>query len=265
MKHSSHRFGTRTTGGLDPASLREGLASPGLDTRFWESLGTVGTIDDSGEPNYSDPHSVWIGPEGVECDVILQPLMQRVTALWGFGGEIADIAPIHPGDQVLVACPSGDLMTPVITTIIHSRANKQPMTAGVPIFDNKRRLIYARKGDIDVRVASGNHSTEASGAVNVKGDTFTATASKATLESDDVRLGGVAATEPLVLGQTRSTAETTFLTAAAAAVAALETVAGLPANPLLAPLVPGFTALAAALTSFLSELPTFLSTVSRTK
>lgn len=153
MRHSSHRFGTRTTGGLDPASLREGLASPGMDTRFWESLGTVGTIDDSGEPNYSDPHSVWIGPEGVECDVILQPLMQRVTALWGFGGEIADIAPIHPGDQVLVACPNGDLMTPVITTIIHSRANKQPMTAGVPIFDNKRRLIYARKGSIDIRTA----------------------------------------------------------------------------------------------------------------
>jgi hypothetical protein len=209
MKRGGHRFGTRTTGGLDPASLREGLASPGMDTRFWQSLGTVGTIDDSGEPNYADPHSVWIGPEGVECDVILQPLMQRVTALWGFGGEIADIAPIHPGDQVLVACPNGDLMTPVITTIIHSRANKQPMTAGVPIFDNRRRLIYARKGDVDIKVAQGDSTVRVD-----KGKAIVAAGGTSIqVNQDDVQLGDDGASHPLMYGDSYQQALGIFLEA----------------------------------------------------
>jgi phage baseplate assembly protein gpV len=202
MKRPAHRFGTRTTGGLDPASLREGLASPGMDTRYWQSLGTVGTIDDAGEPDYTDPLAVWIGPEGVECDVILQPLMQRVTALWGFGGEVADIAPIHPGDQVLVACPNGDLMTPVITTIIHSRANKQPMDAGKPLFDNKRRLIYARKGDIDIKVAQGDSTVRVD-----KGKAIVAAGSTSIqVNQDDVQLGDDQATQPVPMGDDLQTA-----------------------------------------------------------
>ena len=155
MKRGGHRFGTRITGGLDPASMREGLASPGMDLRYWCSRGTVGSVNDAGEFDFTDPHSVWIGPEGIECDVILQPLQQRITAVWGQGGDVADLSPIHPGDQVLVECPDGDLMTPVITAILHSRSNKQPMTAGVPIFDNRRRLIYARTADINVQAAKG--------------------------------------------------------------------------------------------------------------
>ena len=239
MKHSSHRFGTRTTGGLDPASLREGLASPGMDTRFWESLGTVGTIDDSGEPNYSDPHSVWIGPEGVECDVILQPLMQRVTALWGFGGEIADIAPIHPGDQVLVACPNGDLMTPVITTIIHSRANKQPMTAGVPIFDNKRRLIYARKGSIDIRTADTTQI------LMDPAGTVTTTAKR-------VNQGDASASEQEVLGTSYRRDEDTLFQQLLTGLLALQAVAVGP----LAALQPGLTTMVTAIQAFQTSAQT---------
>lgn len=164
-KGASHRFGTRVTGGLDVQALRGGLASPGLDTRYWCGRGTVATVDDSGEVNHSDPHAVLISPEGVECDVILYPLDQRVTAVWagGMAGDCSDISPIHPGDEVLVECPDGELVMPVITAILHSRSNKQPMTAGKPIFDNKRRLIYMAKGDLDIRVASGKAEIAAGG------------------------------------------------------------------------------------------------------
>jgi hypothetical protein len=213
--------------------MREGLASPGLDTRYWISRGTVATVDDSGEIDYTDPHAVWIGPEGVECDVILEPLGQKVTAVWGQGGEVADISPIHPGDQVVVECPDGDLMTPVIIAIVHSRSNKQPMTSGVPIFDNKRRLIYARKGDIDIRTAGGAQ------VLIEQAGTVTTVASK-------ILQGDGSASEQGVLGTGYRQAEDTMLQDMTTAVAALVAACTGP----LAPLAPGFADFGKALAAF---------------
>ena len=199
MKAAAHRFGTRVVGSIDVSALREGIASPGMDTRYWCSRGTVGTIDDQGEFHPDDPHAIWIGPEGVECDVKLEPLEQMVTALWSKGdAESSDISPIRPGDQVLVECPGGDLMTPVITHILHSRSAKQPMAAGVPIFDNKRRLVYLATTDFDLRCVKGQASI-AAGPTSVW------------VRQDSVQLGAGDAAHPIPQGDLQKQALDAFL------------------------------------------------------
>lgn len=237
-KKGAHKFGTRTAGSINMAALREAMASPGIDQRCWCSRGTVGWADEEGEEHFNDPHSVWIGPEGVECDVLLQPLGIQITALWagGMAGDVDDISPIHPGDQVLVECPDGNLMAPVITHILHSRSQKQPMTAGVPIFDNKRRLINVRKGDLDVRVLKGSHITavaEGDHTTTVaEGDSTVAvakgkavigtTGASVQVNQGDVQLGDDQAAEALVYGTSYKMMLDLFLGKMATALATLD-------------------------------------------
>jgi hypothetical protein len=232
-RNSPHRFGTRITGSIDVAALRESIASPGMDGRYWCSRGTVGTVDDQGEENFADPLSVWIGPEGVECDVILQPLGIRVTALWGEGGDVSDISPIRPGDQVLVEFPDGNLMGGRITGIIHSRSAKQPMKSGTPIFDNQRRLIYARSVPIDIRA-----STKAQVLMEQDG-TVTAAANRINLGNHDV-------TEQVVLGTSYRQAENQMLDSLQQGLSAMQAGAVGP----LAVFQPGLAACVAALAAF---------------
>jgi hypothetical protein len=205
-----------------------------MDTRYWCSRGTIGTIDDEGQFHPDDPHAIWIGPEGVECDVKLEPLEQMVTALWSKGdAESSDIGPILPGDQVLVECPGGDLMTPVITHILHSRSAKQPMASGVPLFDNKRRLIYLKSTDFDLRCAAGKASI-AAGPTSVW------------VKQDQVQLGDDQATEQAILGTSYRDAEDTLFDDLKQACDLLATAAVGP----LAALQPGFQDLKAALVAF---------------
>jgi hypothetical protein len=222
-RSAAHRFGTRVVGSIDVSALREGIASPGMDTRYWCSRGTVGTIDDQGEFHPDDPHAIWNGPEGVECDVKLEPLEQMVTALWSKGdAESSDIGPIRPGDQVLVECPGGDLMTPVITHILHSRSAKQPMAAGVPIFDNKRRLVYLATTDFDLRCVKGKASIAA-------GPTCI------WVKQDQVQLGAADAQHPVPQGdnlQTAINALADAMQAYANAVAGVHSELGPPASGL---------------------------------
>lgn len=247
-----HTFGTRSVSSFDAASLRQGLASPGMDTRYWCSRGTVGTMSDDGTFDPTDPHAVCNGPEGVECDVKLEPLEQMVVALWAgsMGGDVTDLSPIHPGDQVLVECPGGDLTLPVITHILHSRANKQPMVAGVPIFDNKRRLVYVKRGDLDVRATEGKISL-AAGPTSVW------------VKQDQVQLGAGDATEELVLGTSYRQAEDQMLAGLESGLTAMSSAASGP----LAPLQPGITACLQAVTQFISAAAAaraFLSSTVRT-
>lgn len=205
-----------------------------MDTRYWCSRGTVGTIDDQGQFHPDDPHAIWIGPEGVECDVKLEPLEQMVVALWSKGdAESSDIPPIRPGDQVLVENPGGDLMTPVITHILHSRSAKQPMASGVPLFDNKRRLIYLKTTDLDIRCAAGKASI-ASGQTSIW------------VKQDRVQLGDGQANEQNVNGTSYRSEEDTLIDNMRLAADTLSVAAVGP----LAGLQPGFNALKAALLAF---------------
>jgi len=234
MMRRRHTFGTRVSGSLDTAAIREGIASPGLDTRYWVSRGTIGVMHDDGTFDPTDPHAVWMGPEGVECDVKLEPLEQMVTAVWSKGSaECSDISPINPGDQVVVECPGGDLTTPVIIALIHSRGAKQPMTAGVPIFDNKRRLIYQKTTDLDIRCASGQASI-AAGPTSVW------------VKQDKVQLATGDAAEAGVLGTSYRSAEDQLLTGLKAGLTAMQTAAVGP----LSPLAPGLGTMIAAITAF---------------
>ena len=213
MMRRRHTFGTRVSGSLDTAAIREGIASPGLDTRYWVSRGTIGVMRDDGTFDPTDPHAVWIGPEGVECDVKLEPLEQMVTAVWSKGSaECSDISPINPGDQVVVECPGGDLTTPVIIALIHSRGAKQPMTAGVPIFDNKRRLIYQKTTDLDIRCASGQASI-AAGPTSVW------------VKQSEVDLGASGASHPVPQGDTQQSALNTLAQALSTYATAIQGIA----------------------------------------
>jgi len=209
-----------------------------MDTRYWCSRGTVGTVDDQGSEHFDDPHAVWIGPEGVECDVILQPLGQRVTALWGEGGDVSDIAPIHPGDQVVVEFPDGVLMGGKILCILKSRSNKQPMTSGTPIFDNKRRLIYAKAGALDLRTAGVGGAAPAQFLMD-QAATVTTTATRINLGDKDV-------TEQAVKGTSFRAAEDKLFADMLKGVELLITAS----VSALSGLQPGFNALKLAINAF---------------
>jgi hypothetical protein len=145
---------------LDRQRLAEAIKSAGIDPRHWVSYGTVATTDGSEQVNYTDPLAVLIGPMGVEVDVVLEPCGIPITCHYAGiqGGSSATIvAPVHPGDQVLVVLPDGDLMgPPVITCVLHSMSEKVP--AGPDrksLFKNDRVLVYAKNVPVDIRTAGG--------------------------------------------------------------------------------------------------------------
>lgn len=155
---SRHSFGTDIRNGVDAMALGQALAQPGMDSRYWVSHGTVCTVGDDGEIDTKNPNSIWIGPEGVECDVRLEPLNIHVCAQYAgiSAGDVTIYPPIKPGDRVLVNLPEGFAHTPVIVAILHSRSQKQPLGPDrKPLFDNKRLLVYAQTAAIDVRNAGG--------------------------------------------------------------------------------------------------------------
>ena len=155
MKHS---WGTDIRRGVDATALAEATARPGNDLRYWVSYGTVGVAGDDGKLDTKNPNAVWIGPEGVECDVRLEPLMIHVCCQYAgiSAGDVTIYPPINPGDRVLVNLPEGFAHLPVIVAILHSASQKQPLGPDrKPIFDNKRLLVYAKTAAIDVRNAGG--------------------------------------------------------------------------------------------------------------
>lgn len=167
---------------LDVRRMAAGLAAPGIDPRTWVSYGTVCTVGDDGEPDFSDENAVFIDGAGVEVDVRLEPLNTVVTCVYAGvqgGARVSIFSPIKAGDRVLVTLPDGDgLGPPVIKAILHSAASQLPMESGLPIFQNDRLLIYSEGQDVDVRAIGAN----------------------ATVTADNVQLGSRSADEPHVLG-----------------------------------------------------------------
>jgi len=277
MAATRHRFGTNIRNSIDSENFRKAARSVGADLRYWCSNGTVATVDtETGEFNPNDKAAVWNASDGVDVDVKLEPLMIPVTCRYAGiqAGDVTILAPIRPGDIVKCDFPDGDLTGGIITNILHSRSNRQPTDSGKPIFGNDRLLIYAKSVPIDIRTAGGvqitldqdgNATVTTSKAIelNANGTKIDLDSSGAVVTAPSVQLGGSDAVEPVQLGQTRTVAETTFIGAAEAASSTLESVAT--SVPVFAPLLPGFTALTAAFTAFLAELPTFNSTVSKTK
>lgn len=168
--------------------LAEAVKSPGIDPRHWVSYGTVGVTDDAGNLDFSSTAKcLYIGPEGVEVDVILQPLNIPVTAhYYGLQGgcEATMLTPIRPGDRVLVVLPDGDpTLPPVIVAILHSAYCKVPLGPDrKPIFRNDRVFIWSTSLPVEVNAPI-------------------------------VRMGDATSNEPMVLGNVYSTEITAFLDA----------------------------------------------------
>jgi hypothetical protein len=155
---SRHNFGTAIRRDINAQMLGKALAAPGMDQRYWCSLGTVCTVDpETGKMDPADKLAIYNDSAGVDVDVELEPLGQPCTCKYAGVqcGDVTIMAPIRPGDIVLVECPDGDLFTPVITHIMQSRSKRQPTEGGKPIFDNARLLIHARTVPIDIRTAGG--------------------------------------------------------------------------------------------------------------
>ena len=156
---SAHTWGTDIRRSIDVGALGQAVARPGTDLRYWVSHGTVCTVDEStGDINTKDPNAIWIGPEGVECDVRLEPLKIHVCCRYAgiTAGDVTMYPPIKPGDLVLVNLPEGFAHLPVIVNILNSRSAKQALGPDrKPIFDNKRLLIHAKTCAIDIQNAGG--------------------------------------------------------------------------------------------------------------
>ena len=172
---SRHNFGTAIRRDINAQMLGKALAAPGMDQRYWCSLGTVCTIDpETGKMDPNDKLAIYCDSAGVDVDVELEPLGQPCTCKYAGVqcGDVTIMAPIRPGDIVLVECPDGDLFTPVITHIMQSRSKRQPTEGGKPIFDNNRLLIYAKNVPIDIRTEGGARlALRQDGTVEAKNDT----------------------------------------------------------------------------------------------
>lgn len=166
-----HSFGTAIRRDINAQMLGKALAAPGMDQRYWCSFGTVCTIDpESGKMDPTDKLAIYCDSAGVDVDVELEPLGQPCTCKYAGVqcGDVTIMAPIRPGDIVLVECPDGDLFTPVITKIMQSRSKRQPTENGKPIFDNNRLLIHAKNVPIDIRTAGAQVLIEQDGTIEAK-------------------------------------------------------------------------------------------------
>jgi hypothetical protein len=236
----SHAFGTDIRRGFDSKLLGKAIAQPGIDLRYWVSLGTVCTLDpETGSRNTKDKLAIYNDSAGVDVDVELEPLGQPCTCKYAGiqAGDVTIMAPIRPGDIVLVECPDGDLFTPVITHILHSRSARQPTENRKPIFDNNRLLIHSKSVPIDIRTAGASGDPVQ---VLIEQDgTVTTTATRINHGDENV-------TEQFLLGTSYRKAEDALFQQLETAITSLN-IAAIISMPAFQP---GFAAMAAALATF---------------
>ncbi len=140
---------------IDVRKLAKAIASSGIDTRHWVSYGTVGLVDSNNEINYTDKAAIYIGPQGVEVDVILEPsgipVVCKYNGIQG-GANTVFLSPINPGDQVVVVIPEGNpTIPPVIVGIINSDYTKVPIgDDNLPIFKNDRVMLYSMEQPVEI-------------------------------------------------------------------------------------------------------------------
>jgi len=195
MKGRFHA-GTNVRREFDLSRFRDAVK----DTRHWVSYGVVGTVNDAGDVDDTDQNAILIAPGGVMVDVVLYPSEEPVTCRYaGISGgpSVTILAPIHPGDEVLVALPDGELgLPPAIVAILNSRAVPLPLEQdGKPVFRNDRLSVFAQDVPVEVRTASG-------ASVRLETD---GTISAVPAANQEVRLGATTGLEAAALGDTLQT------------------------------------------------------------
>lgn len=206
---------------LDLARIREALKGPGIDTRYWASYGTVGTVSDEGTPDFMDANAVHVASDGTYVDVVLMPTQVAVTCRYPGvqgGSGVLVATPIRPGDEVLVVLPDGSPNgPPVVAAVLNSASSKVPLGDDRrPLFQNDRVLVYAG-GDVPIDLR-----TEGGARVEVRqGDEVVVTGAT-------VRLGDESASQAVLRGNAYRTAEKTFLDAFKVYIAAIQPIADPP-------------------------------------
>ena len=253
----------------DTQRLAKALTMPGIDPRHWVSYGTVGVMSDEGDFDPDNQHAVYVGPEGVEVDVLLEPLDLMVTAHYSGiqGGCHATITtPIKPGDRVLVVLPDGDPgLPPVIMSILHSTYCPVPLGADKkPIFRNDRVFVWAEDVDIDIRANNNVRLQVKQDGTILLGDGATEQLVKGTTYASDentMLFGGAAVPTPPAGGVLPFTPPSTSGQSLLAAFQLLESIAVGP----LALLKPGFTLAKQAIQQYQTTIDNHLSAISKTK
>src|SRR5205814_5797742 len=87
----------------------------------------------------------------------------------GVGGSCSILAPIRPGDEVLVTLPDGGNADPAIVAILNNEHAPIPIDAdNKPVFKNDRLSVFARGVPIEVRTDGGaSVRLEANGEVSM--------------------------------------------------------------------------------------------------
>lgn len=143
--------GTRVIPSLDIDKLRSAMRGPGLDTRTWYEAGTVGTYDENGDfVTTGNGNAVFASTLGLVAAVRLEPLGEVVAARVasiGAGRAGAFLFPVRPGDEVLVAIPSGSLASAAVA-IVGMLPNA---TARIPDDWNNDRVVFDLAVPFEVR------------------------------------------------------------------------------------------------------------------
>lgn len=229
----------------------------GIDPRHWVSYGTVATQKSDGTYDVTDAQAVSVSPDGCFVDVLLHPLLVHVTCRYPgvHGGSSAQVmAPVRPGDEVLVALADGDLrMPPVVEKVM--TAQHSPLTLDAdgrtPLWKNDRVLIFGRDGKVQVRAAGG-----AEVVVNLDGS-VEVTGTKVTLGAPD-------ASQQLMLGTAYRDAQAALDDNTTGLQFQFNGLQGAAVGP-LAPLKPFFLAIAKLYGVFEGKAGQYLSQVSKTK
>jgi hypothetical protein len=248
------RAGTNVRREPDVGAVAAALSRPGIDSRVWSCYATVCVVHDDGSMDVDDPDAVVISPDGVDVDVMLEPYLVPATCRYGLQAGVATIlAPVRPGDMVLVEFPGGDMAAvPQIVKVCGGAHTRLPLEQdGKPIFRNDRLSIHARGVPVEIRTDGGAKLTlGADGSVVV--------------ESGDVRLVGPDADQHLLLGDAYRDAQAQLDDATLGLQQQFALLAAAAVGPLAA-FKPMFLAIQQLYAAFEAKASTFLSASARTK
>ena len=194
-------------------------------------LGTVCTVGDDGSLDVNDPQSVCTAPDGVTADVYLATAGAAVPCrvALGVGGDGAQvIAPVKPGDEVVVLIAGGNMqLPPTIVAVLNNNFNRAPLdSSGKPLFKNDRLLVWSKSGQF-VEICN-----------------------------DDIRLVDETADQAFVRGNDYLSAESSFLTQMKTFITALDVYAAA-IQSIADPSGSATSALSTAITTFQAAIEQF--------
>lgn len=176
----------------DVRRLAEAMKAPGNDPRTWV---TAGRIDDDPDAVHFDPGVGWIVDvtfygSGLEDDTG-RPC--RVAGLGAPGQGRGEYIPPTPGAELLVVVPGGDVQagTVAVGYLTNEDDGSPPTTVnGLPIEAELSVSTPLAVSPFDTEIVSSPHNRRAD-----YGGSWV-------VQSEDVRLGSDAQTEPTMLGET---------------------------------------------------------------